>query len=136
MAKLEVFQNGNLSSGEPVYQIGFKYKEGEYGEYGEYDIVVFDSMTKPQAEKRLAEMQPVAAPKKKKVGMWKFSDSLTKKETAERKAARLKIPSKVELELLTKAELEKEMRKHGLELDRRETKGALIKQSVAFLKGK
>jgi len=133
MAKLEVFQNGNLSSGEPVYQIGSKYKEGEYGEYGEYDIVVFDSMTKPQAEKKLAEMQPVAAPKKKKV---KFSDSLTKKETAERKAARLKIPSKADLELLTKAELEKEMRKHGLELDRRETKGALIKQSVAFLKGK
>jgi hypothetical protein len=133
MAKLEVFQNGNFSSGEPVYQIGSKYKDGEYGEYGEYDIVVFDSMTKPQAEKRLAEMQPVAAPKKKKV---KFLDSLTKKGATEKKAAKLKIPSKVELELLTKAELEKEMRKHGLELDRRETKGALIKQSVAFLKGK
>ena len=133
MAKLEVFQNGNFSSGEPVYQIGSKYKDGEYGEYGEYDIVVFDSMTKPQAEKRLADMQPVAAPKKKKV---KFLDSLTKKGATEKKAAKLKIPSKVELELLTKAELEKEMRKHGLELDRRETKGALIKQSVAFLKGK
>tara|TARA_R110000796_G_scaffold46282_2_gene111925 strand:- start:571 stop:924 length:354 start_codon:yes stop_codon:yes gene_type:complete len=117
MAKLEVFQNGNFSSGEPVYQIGSKYKDGEYGEYGEYDIVVFDPMTKPQAEKKLAEMQPAAAAPKKK-------------------AAKLKIPSKVELELLTKAELEKEMRKHGLELDRRETKGALIKQSAAFLKGK
>ena len=33
MAKLEVFQNGNFSSGEPVYQIGSKYKDGEYGEY-------------------------------------------------------------------------------------------------------
>ena len=41
MAKLEVFQNGNFSSGEPVYQIGIKHKDGEYGEYGEYDIVVF-----------------------------------------------------------------------------------------------
>ena len=133
MAKLEVFQNGNFSSGEPVYQIGSKYKDGEYGEYGEYDIVVFDSMTKPQAEKKLAEMQPAFTPKKKKV---KFLDSLTKKPATEKKAAKLKIPSKVELELLTKAELEKEMRKHGLELDRRETKGALIKQSVAFLKGK
>jgi len=60
MAKLEVFQNGNFSSGDPVYQIGSKYKDGEYGEYGEYDIVVFDLMTKPQAEKRLAEMQPAA----------------------------------------------------------------------------
>ena len=35
MAKLEVFQNGNFSSGEPVYQIGIKHKDGEYGEYGE-----------------------------------------------------------------------------------------------------
>jgi hypothetical protein len=133
MAKLEVFQNGNFSSGDPVYQIGSKYKDGEYGEYGEYDIVVFDSMTKPQAEKRLAEMQPAAAPKKKKV---KFSDSAPKKPVIKKKAAKLKIPFKVELELLTKAELEKEMRKHGLELDRRKTKDALIKQSVAFLKGK
>ena len=127
MAKLEVFQNGNFSSGEPVYQIGFKYKDGEYGEYGEYDIVVFESMTKQQAEKKLAEMQPAA---KEKVA------PAPKKPATKKKAAKLKIPFKVELELLTKAELEKEMRKHGLELDRRETKDALIKQSVAFLKGK
>ena len=59
-----------------------------------------------------------------------------KKPATKKKAAKLKIPFKVELELLTKAELEKEMRKHGLELDRRETKDALIKQSAAFLKGK
>ena len=78
-------------------------------------------------------MQPAVAPKKKKV---KFLDSLTKKPAPKKKAPKLKIPSKAELELLTKADLEKEMRKHGLELDRRETKGALIKQSVAFLKGK
>jgi len=127
MAKLEVFQNGNFSSGDPVYQIGFKYKDGEYGEYGEYDIVVFESMTKQQAEKKLAEMQPAA---KEKVA------PAPKKPVTKKKAAKLKIPFKVELELLTKAELEKEMRKHGLELDRRETKDALIKQSVAFLKGK
>lgn len=127
MAKLEVFQNGNFSSGDPVYQIGFKYKDGEYGEYGEYDIVVFESMTKLQAEKKLAEMQPAA---KEKVA------PAPKKPVTKKKAAKLKIPFKVELELLTKAELEKEMRKHGLELDRRETKDALIKQSVAFLKGK
>ena len=125
MAKLEVFQNGNFSSGDPVYQIGTKYKDGEYGEYGEYDIVVFDLMTKPQAEKRLAEMQPAVKEK-----------TAPKKTATKKKEAKLKIPFKVELELLTKAELEKEMRKHGLELDRRETKGALIKQSVAFLKGK
>lgn len=127
MAKLEVFQNGNFSSGDPAYQIGTKYKDGEYGEYGEYDIVVFDPMTKRQAEKRLAEMQPAAKEK---------ADSVPKKTVTKKKAAKLKIPAKVELEILTKAELEKEMRKHGLELDRRETKGALIKQSVAFLKGK
>lgn len=46
MAKLEVFQNGNFASGEPVYQIGTKYPNGEIGEYGEYDIAVFNPMTK------------------------------------------------------------------------------------------
>jgi len=127
MAKLEVFQNGNFSSGDPVYQIGFKYKDGEYGEYGEYDIVVFESMTKRQAEKKLAEMQPAA---KEKVA------PVLKKTVTKKKAAKLKIPSKVELELLTKVELEKEMRKHGLELDRRKVKDVLIKESAAFLKGK
>ena len=71
MARLEVFQNGNFASGEPVYQIGTKYPNGEIGEYGEYDIVVFNPMTKPEADAKLAEMQPVkkaaakAKPKKK-----------------------------------------------------------------------
>ena len=46
------------------------------------------------------------------------------------------MPSREELGAMTKAELEKEMRKRGLELDRRETRDALVKQSVAFLKGK
>jgi len=44
------------------------------------------------------------------------------------------VPSREELKAMTKVELEKVMRKYGLELDRRETKDALIKQSVAFLK--
>jgi hypothetical protein len=123
MAKLEVFQNGNFSSGEPVYQIGIKHKDGEYGEYGEYDIVVFDLMTKQQAEKRLSEMQP--AEKKK----------AAPKEKAPAKKV-LAIPSREELKAMTKLDLEKTMRKHGLELDRRKTKDALIRQSVAFLKGK
>ena len=127
MARLEVFQNGNFSLGDPAYQIGYKYKDGEYGEYGEYDIVVFDPMTKSQAEKRLAEMQPAA---KEEVA------PVLKKMVTEKKAAKLKIPSKAELELLTRAELEKEMRKHGLELNRKKSKDVLIKQSIAFLKGK
>jgi hypothetical protein len=140
MAKLEVFQNGNFSSGDPAYQIGTKYKDGEYGEYGEYDIVVFDPMTKRQAEKKLAEMQPAAqeksAPAPKKKAPTPSAKPSKPSKLSKNGGSKLKIPSKAELELLTKADLEKEMRKHGLELDRRETKGALIKQSVAFLKGK
>jgi hypothetical protein len=48
----------------------------------------------------------------------------------------LVIPSRDDLKAMTKVDLEKTMRKHGLELDRRKTKDALVKQSVAFLKGK
>lgn len=125
MAKLEVFQNGNFSSGEPVYQIGTKLKDGEYGEYGEYDIVVFDAMTKAEAEKRLAEMQP--------------AKKTTAKTTPKKKPAAKKtvpVPTKAELQSMTKGDLEIAMRKHGLELDRRKTKDSLVKESLLFLKGK
>ena len=131
MSKLEVFQNGVFSNtGEPVFQIGTKNEDGTY------DIAVFSLMTKAEAEAKLNELQP-SAPRKEKV---KFSDSIPKKAAPKKevpkKEVKAKIPFRVQLELLTKAELEKEMRKHGLELDRRKTKDALVKQSVAFLKGK
>jgi len=56
MSDLEIFQNGTSlhpdNAGEPVYQIGKKNAEGGY------DVVVFDGMSKKEAEARLAEMQP------------------------------------------------------------------------------
>tara|TARA_R100000306_G_C4347877_1_gene128530 strand:+ start:715 stop:1044 length:330 start_codon:yes stop_codon:yes gene_type:complete len=56
MSGLEIFQNGTSlhpdRMGEPVYQIGSKNADGEY------DVVVFDGMSKKEAEARLAEMQP------------------------------------------------------------------------------
>ena len=126
MSKLEVFQNGVFSNtGEPVFQIGTKNEDGTY------TTVVFDLMNKKQAEAKLNELQPAAAPKKEEVP----KKAAPKKEVP-KKEVKAKIPFRVQLELLTKAELEKEMRKHGLELDRRKTKDALVKQSVAFLKGK
>ena len=125
MSKLEVFQNGVFSNtGEPVFQVGSKNEDGTY------TTVVFDLMNKKQAEAKLNELQP-AAPKKEEAPKKEVP-----KKAAPKKAAKLKIPFKVELELMTKAELEKEMRRHGLELDRRKAKDALVKQSVAFLKGK
>ena len=126
MSKLEVFQNGVFSStGEPVFQVGSKNEDGTY------TTVVFDLMNKKQAEAKLNELQPAAAPKKEEAP----KKAAPKKEVP-KKEVKAKIPFRVQLELLTKAELEKEMRKHGLELDRRKTKDALVKQSVAFLKGK
>jgi|TARA_R100000149_G_scaffold33704_1_gene12902 hypothetical protein len=123
MAKLEVFQNGNFSSGEPVYQIGTKLKDGEYGEYGDYDIVVFDAMTKEEAEKKLAEIQPV-----------KKAKATPKKKPSAKKV--VPVPTKAELKEMTKGDLEIAMRKHGLELDKRKTKDSMIKESLSFLKGK
>jgi len=41
---MEIFQNGRFSSGGPVYQIGVKQSDGTY------DIKVYDTMTKEQAE--------------------------------------------------------------------------------------
>jgi hypothetical protein len=56
MSSLEIFQNGTSLHpdriGESVYQIGKKTADGEY------DIVVFDGMSKKEAQARLAEIQP------------------------------------------------------------------------------
>jgi uncharacterized protein (UPF0333 family) len=68
---MEVFQNGRFSTGEPVYQVGTKNADGTY------NTVVYDLMTKEQAEAKLeamgvkkpVEKKPVAkkkAPAKKK----------------------------------------------------------------------
>ena len=43
MAKLEVFQNGNFSNGDPVYQIGKRNAEGGF------DVEVFDLMSEAEA---------------------------------------------------------------------------------------
>ena len=56
MSGLEIFQNGTSlhpdRMGEPIYQIGTKNANGGH------DVVVFDAMTKKDAQARLAEMQP------------------------------------------------------------------------------
>ena len=56
MGGLEIFQNGTSlhpdTMGEPIYQIGTKNADGGH------DVVVFDAMTKKEAQARLADMQP------------------------------------------------------------------------------
>ena len=77
MSSLEIFQNGTSLHpdriGEPVYQIGKKNADGEY------DIVVFDGMSKKEAQARLQELQPKAKPAVK---------AAVKKKPAVKKAAK------------------------------------------------
>jgi len=116
---LEVFQNGVFSNtGKPVFQIGAKQADGTY------EVVVFSLMNRAEAEAKLNELQPPVIKKKETP---KAKEKVVPKKV-------VAVPSREELKAMTKVELEKVMRKHGLELDRRETKDALIKQSVAFLK--
>ena len=116
MSKLEVFQNGVFSNtGEPVFQIGTKQEDGTYV------TEVFDLMSRGEAETKLNELQPTV---------------VKKKEVPKKAAPKIKVPSTTELNRMSKDELEVEMRSHGLELDRRKSKNALVKQAAAFLKGK
>jgi len=77
MSSLEIFQNGTSLHpdriGEPVYQIGKKNADGEY------DIVVFDGMSKKEAQARLQELQPKVKPVVK---------AAVKKKPAVKKAAK------------------------------------------------
>ena len=101
---MEVFQNGNFSTGEPVYQIGVKNSDGTY------DIKVFDLMSKEQATARLKEMGG---------GVKKFTPKATS--------------DAVDLDDMSKLELESMMREHGVELDRRESKTKLVSKAKAAL---
>ena len=114
MKKLEVFQNGVFSAtGLPVYQIGTRNEDGTY------DIAVYDLMDESQAKAKLQELQPE-----------------TKVEAKPKAKPTVKLPSKSDLSSMTKVEIEEEMRFHGLELDRRKSKNDLVKEAVAYLKGK
>jgi type II secretory pathway component PulF len=98
MAQLEIFQNGTSlhpdTMGDPVFQIGTKNDDGSY------DVVVFEGMTKEEAESKLKELQPVkvapkekAVPKKKvvkKVSKKDATKKFTKKEFTKKKAAKKK----------------------------------------------
>ena len=81
MSGLEIFQNGTSlhpdTMGEPIYQIGTKNADGGH------DVVVFDAMTKKEAQARLADMQP--KPPKPKPPVPK---QVPKKAKAKKKPAR------------------------------------------------
>jgi len=109
---MEVFQNGKFSTGEPVYQIGTKNADGTY------DVKVFDLMTKAQAEAKLKSMGVTSA--------------VPPVSEYEERLATQDVPNYSDM---TKVELEALMREHGIELDRRKTKGALLKQVKEFFNG-
>lgn len=94
---MELIQNGTFATGEPVYQIAEKNSDGTH------TTVVFDPMTKEEAEVRLKSMG----------GTTVSDDSPDYKS-------------------MTKLELEAMMREHGVELDRRKSKGELLKEVDAY----
>ena len=106
---MEIFQNGRFSTGEPVYQIGVKQADDTY------DIKVYDLMTKAQAEAKLVSMGVKSTPAKKS-----------------KKAAAPKVPDYANM---SKTELEKLMRKYGIELDRRKSRSALLEEVKSFFTG-
>jgi len=103
MAKLEVFQNGNWSTGEPVYQIGIKNSDGTY------ETVVFDLMTASEAKRVLKEMDKELKvvrsrteegtfakddPKTKKNEAWEVKKKAPAKKAPAKKAVAKKAPAK------------------------------------------
>ena len=106
---MEIFQNGKFSTGELVYQIGVKQADDTY------DIKVYDLMTKAQAEAKLVSMGVKSTPVKKP-----------------KKAAAPKVP---DYSNMSKTQLEKLMRGHGVELDRRKSKIKLLAEVQAYFEG-
>jgi len=103
MAKLEVFQNGNFSNGDPVYQIGTKNSEGGY------DAQVFDLMSEAEAK---AKLKTISGKKAQKPVVEDPVETTLD-----------------ELSRMTKLQLEEFAREFGVELDRREKKNELVNQA-------
>ena len=99
---MELIQNGTFATGEPVYQIAEKNSDGTH------TTVVFDPMTKEEAEARLKSM-----------GGTTVSDETTSDDSPN-------------YESMSKLELEAMMREHGVELDRRKSKSELLKEVDAY----
>ena len=99
---MELIKNGTFATGEPVYQIAEKNSDGTH------TTVVFDPMTKEEAEARLKSMGGTTA-----------SDETTSDDSPNYKS-------------MSKLELEAMMREHGVELDRRKSKGELLKEVDAY----
>ena len=97
---MELIQNGTFTTGDPVYQIAEKNSDGTY------TTVVFDPMTKQEAEARLKSMGGTTT---------KPVEEAVSDDSPDYKS-------------MTKLELEAMMREHGVELDRRKSKGDLLKE--------
>ena len=86
MSGLEIFQNGTSlhpdTMGEPIYQIGTKNADGGH------DVVVFDAMTKKEAQARLADMQPKAPKAKPAAKKTPAVKKVAKKAKAKKKPTR------------------------------------------------
>ena len=127
-AKLEMFQNGTFSTGEPVYQIGRKNADGEY------DIEVFDPMREKEAKAKLKAMGGTTAKTAKKdetVAVTGVSVKGATKPSPKKpvEVEEVEETTKAELKEMTKVQLEEFAREFGVELDRRERKDTLIKQA-------
>jgi len=109
---MEIFQNGRFSSGEPVYQIGTKNADGTY------EVKVFDLMSKAQAEAKLKSMGVTSAVPP----VSEYDDRLATQDVPNYSG-------------MTKKQLEALMRKHGVELDRRKSKAALMKEVEEYFNG-
>tara|TARA_R100001443_G_scaffold112382_1_gene125898 strand:- start:4296 stop:4643 length:348 start_codon:yes stop_codon:yes gene_type:complete len=105
--KLEVVQNGNFSNGDPVFQIGSINADGDR------EIAVFDLMTESEAKAKLKSM----------------GGSSKSTSKAAEPVEEVEETTKVDLNKMTKVELEEFAREFGVELDRREKKETLVKQA-------
>ncbi len=128
MAKLEIFQNGAFSTGEPVFQIGSKNADGEY------DIVVFDPMRESEAKAKLKAMGGSSKSTKKETeidvtGVSGKAAGGAKTTPKPPKVEEVEETTKAELKTLTKIELEEFARDFGVDLDRRVRKDVLVNQA-------
>ena len=120
MADLEMISIGNNLNGDPVYQVGSRNSDGKMM------LASTTIMTEAEAKAMIAS--------KASAEVVEEAEVIEEAEVVEEAEVIEEAEESVDVDSMSKLQLEAYMREHGIELDRRKKKKDLLSQVKAFFK--
>ena len=124
MADLEMISIGNNLNGDPVYQVGSRNSDGKMM------LASTTIMTEAEAKAMIASKASAEVVEEAEV----IEEVIEEAEVVEEAEVIEEAEESVDVDSMSKVQLETYMREHGIELDRRKKKKDLLAQVKAFFK--